>query len=384
MDMNKYKQTLIKNIRKQLEVWLNELGTIGHTELYRFLHSITGTAATIGLDRASERAQSLMGQLDENDQREWSKTELQQFLLPLISIFYYEEYTNIDETIGQRQEFTLKKLIFLIDDDTSLIMYLKDVLEENGWSVIAIADPERAVLAVNELNPDCLILNPQIKGDRGQEVLVSLRDIMYLPHIPIIMMSNDLSKEIRFNSYRNGADDVIDASIEIEELKVRINRHLEKKQAIDGLIHQTKTDLGNQNRKNKKIINVGVVDDDPIIRTMLTDLISKSKMIEECTLYLKSFTDGMEFYDSNWYLESEYPYLIILDGMMPRMDGIEVLQMLRELPNQEKYTIIMLTTRKSGQDIARAIQLGADDYITKPFKLLELESRLGHLIKRVK
>jgi DNA-binding response OmpR family regulator/HPt (histidine-containing phosphotransfer) domain-containing protein len=382
--MNKYKQSLIKNIRKQLEAWLNEPGTIGHTELYRFLHSITGTAATIGLDRAGDTAQSLMGQLEEKEQREWSKAELQQFLLPLISNFYYEEYTNIDEIIGQRQELQLKKLILLIDDDTSLIMYLKDALEENGWSVIAIADPERAFQALNELNPDCVIINSQIKGDLGQEVLMSLRNSMKQPHIPIIMMSNVLSKEIRSDSYRNGADDVMETSIEIDELMVRIKRQLERKQAIDELIHQTKNVLGNQNRNNKKIINVGVVDDDPIIQTMLTDLISKSKMIEEFTLNLKSFTDGMEFYDSKWYLESEHPYLIILDGMMPRMDGLEVLQMLRDLPNQEKYTIIMLTTRRSGQDIARAIQLGADDYITKPFKLLELESRLGHLIKRVK
>ncbi|OLS40972.1 response regulator [Bacillus sp. MRMR6] len=382
--MNKYKQTLIKNIRKQLEAWLNEPGTIDHTELYRFLHSIIGTAATIGLDRAGDTAQSLMGQLEESEQREWSKAELQQFLLPLISNFYYEEYTNIDEIIGQRQEIKLKKLIVLIDDDTSLIMYLKDVLEENGWSVIAIADPERAVLAINKLNPDCVIINFQINGDRGQEVLMSLRGIMEQPHIPVVMMSNGLSKEIRSDSFRNGADDVIVTSIEIGELIVRIKRQLERKRAIDELIHQTKNILGNQNRNNKKIINVGVVDDDPIIQTMLTDLISKSKMIEEFTLNIKSFTDGMEFYDSKWYLESEHPYLIILDGMMPRMDGLEVLQMLRDLPNQEKYTIIMLTTRKSGQDIARAIQLGADDYITKPFKLLDLESRLGHLIKRVK
>jgi DNA-binding response OmpR family regulator len=382
--MNKYKQTLIKNIRKQLEVWLNEPGTIGHTELYRFLHSITGTAATIGLGRAGDTAQSLMVQLAENEQREWTKAELQQFLLPLISNFYYEEYTNIDEIIGKRQELELKKLILLIDDDTNLIMYLKDALEENGWSVIAIADPERALHSLKELSPDCVIINSYIKGNRGQEVLISLRGMMNQPHIPVIMMSNGHSNGIRFESYQNGADDVMETSIEMEELMVRINRQLERKQAIDEWIHQTKSVLGNQNRNINRIINVGVVDDDPIIQTMLTDLMSKSKMIEEFTLNIKSFSDGMEFYDSKWYLESEHPYLIILDGMMPRMDGLEVLQMLRNLPNQEKFTIIMLTTRKSGQDIARAIQLGADDYITKPFKLLELESRLGHLIKRVK
>ncbi|MFV2050768.1 response regulator transcription factor, partial [Metabacillus sp. YM-086] len=125
-------------------------------------------------------------------------------------------------------------------------------------------------------------------------------------------------------------------------------------------------------------------DDDPIIRTMLEDLISKSKFTDGFTLDIKTFKDGMEFMEAGWHLNNKDPYLLILDGMMPRMDGLEVLQKLRSLQYQERFTVMMLTSRKSEHDISRALQLGADDYITKPFKLLELETRLGHLIKRMK
>ena len=62
--MNKYLQTLKKNVKKQLEEWLNGQGCIQYKELYRFLHSISGTAMTIGFNQAGEVAQSLISQLE--------------------------------------------------------------------------------------------------------------------------------------------------------------------------------------------------------------------------------------------------------------------------------------------------------------------------------
>jgi diguanylate cyclase (GGDEF)-like protein len=175
--------------------------------------------------------------------------------------------------------------------------------------------------------------------------------------------------------------------IHLDELDLKKNIEL-----ADGALYEAKSKGRNQVRivpisnvrYHKKLVHVGIIDDDPIIRTMLDDLISKSKFTERFSLDIKSFKDGMEFFESNWHLKNNEPYIIILDGMMPRMDGLEVLQKLRELRYQERFTVMMLTSRKSEQDISRALQLGADDYITKPFKLLELETRLGHLIKRMK
>jgi diguanylate cyclase (GGDEF)-like protein len=539
--MNKYLQTLVKNVRKQLEVWLNEQTRISHKELYRFLHSISGTATTIGFNQAGEMAKSLMSQLNENEEREWTKEELQGFLFPLISIFYYEEYSSIDQIFERKEDLEDKKLILLIDDDTALLMFLKDKLEKNDWVVIAIADPDRAINSYYDLNPDCVIIDIHMKDHNGLDVLLKLKDNMKQYFIPTIMISIDNTKESWIKCYQLGADDFIQKPLELDEYIVRINRQLERKQAIDNLIlideltrvynrkflkqtydrlvsnlqrkyesfsialldldhfklvndtyghvvgdkvlatfadvvknglrlndiiiryggeefillfpetnaqeakivldrilsefssipfsgldgesefyctfsggvHEINSvdldmkqnieiadsalyEAKNEGRSlikvvpvdkiryHKKIVHVGIIDDDPIIRTMLENLISKSKFTEGFTLDIKSFKDGMEFFESDWHFKNNEPYLIILDGMMPRMDGLEVLQKLRELRYQERFTVIMLTSRKSEQDISTALQLGADDYITKPFKLLELETRLGHLIKRMK
>ena len=537
--MNKYFQLLVKNVRKQLESWLNEKEVIQHNEVYRFLHSIAGTASTIGFTDAGEMAKKLMDQLNVDEERDWIKEELQTFLLPLISVIYYEEYSNIDEIIERKSEFEDKKLILLIDDDTALLMYIKDKLEKNDWIVIAVADPDRAINSYYDLNPDCVIIDIHMKDKNGFDVLVQLKEKMKQQFIPTIMISIDQSREIRMKSYKLGTDDFIHKPLDIEEFIVRINRQLERKQAIDnvmlideltrvynrkflpqtydrfvnslkrrrepfcialldldhfkkvndtyghlmgdevlatfadtvrkglrindiiirfggeefiillpettsreaklvlerilkgfsnipfeangeefycsfssgihevqvneaemtknieiadGALYEAKQSGRNQIRVaavnhidiKKKPIHIAIVDDDPIIRTMLEDLISKSKITDGFTLDIHTFKDGMEFIEAGWHMNVNEPYLIILDGMMPRMDGLEVLQKLRSLSYQERFTVMMLTSRKSEHDITRALQLGADDYITKPFKLLELETRLGHLIKRMK
>ncbi len=101
---------------------------------------------------------------------------------------------------------------------------------------------------------------------------------------------------------------------------------------------------------------------------------------EKVTLDLRAFKDGEQFIASDWHRGTE-PCLVILDGVMPKMDGLEVLQQLRSQKDSSRYKVIMLTARKSENDIARALELGADDYMTKPFKLLELEARIRHMLK---
>lgn len=74
------------------------------------------------------------------------------------------------------------------------------------------------------------------------------------------------------------------------------------------------------------------------------------------------------------------PDLILLDIMMPEMDGFEVLERLRENGATSQIPIIMLTARKSREDMEKAKELGAVEYITKPFKAIEVVDKvLRHL-----
>jgi two-component system phosphate regulon response regulator PhoB len=78
------------------------------------------------------------------------------------------------------------------------------------------------------------------------------------------------------------------------------------------------------------------------------------------------------------------PDAVILDWMLPRMSGIEVCRQLRRKPETRNVPIIMLTARSEETDKVRGLNVGADDYMTKPFSMPELVARVRALLRRAK
>lgn len=87
--------------------------------------------------------------------------------------------------------------------------------------------------------------------------------------------------------------------------------------------------------------------------------------------------NGLEALDM---VRKHIPGLIILDIMMPQLDGFETLRMLREFSN---VPVIMLTAKGEEEDKVHGLELGADDYVTKPFGARELVSRVKAVLRRV-
>lgn len=113
-----------------------------------------------------------------------------------------------------------------------------------------------------------------------------------------------------------------------------------------------------------------VVDDERhIVRLVQVNL--ERQGYEVLTAY-----DGVECLEK---AKAEKPDLIVLDVMMPRMDGFEALQRLKTDPETSQIPVIMLTARAQDRDVLKGYQYGADLYLTKPFSPLELIS----LVKRV-
>lgn len=81
-------------------------------------------------------------------------------------------------------------------------------------------------------------------------------------------------------------------------------------------------------------------------------------------------------------LEQETPDAIVLDAMMPVIDGYEVLRRVRENEKTANTPVLMLTARRQEQDIVGALALGASDYLVKPFIPEELMARLSRLMEK--
>jgi two-component system sensor histidine kinase/response regulator len=117
-----------------------------------------------------------------------------------------------------------------------------------------------------------------------------------------------------------------------------------------------------------------IVDDEPdnfdVIETLLSE--------EDYLLYYAA--SGQEALSS---LDTYNPNLILLDVMMPEIDGLEVCQRIKAIPRWQSVPIVMITALTAKEDLARCLKFGADDFISKPVNGLELRARV-HSMLRIK
>lgn len=94
---------------------------------------------------------------------------------------------------------------------------------------------------------------------------------------------------------------------------------------------------------------------------------------------VQEFECGKELYKA---VEKKVPSLILLDIMLPNEDGLDILAELRRAKATAKIPIIMVTAKSTELDKVKGLDLGADDYMTKPFGIMELISRVKALLRR--
>jgi two-component system phosphate regulon response regulator PhoB len=117
-----------------------------------------------------------------------------------------------------------------------------------------------------------------------------------------------------------------------------------------------------------------VVDDEPDIVALVVYHLAKAGF------RVSSATTGS---DALQLATRDRPALIVLDLMLPGLSGFDVLQRLREDERTAKVAVLMLTARKDEPDRIRGLQLGADDYLTKPFSPQELVLRVTAILRRI-
>ena len=118
---------------------------------------------------------------------------------------------------------------------------------------------------------------------------------------------------------------------------------------------------------------IAVVEDDESIQKLITYALTANGY------EARGFSDGQSFLDD---AEKFEPALVLLDVMMPGIDGIQVLRCLRRSAKFAEIPVMMLTAKSAEADKVSTLDLGADDYMTKPFGVMELISRVKALMRR--
>lgn len=94
---------------------------------------------------------------------------------------------------------------------------------------------------------------------------------------------------------------------------------------------------------------------------------------------VETFENGKSFYDK---LPVNRPDLVILDIMLPDEDGLEILRKIRSKPDTRRIPVILISAKSTELDRVKGLEIGADDYITKPFGVMELIARVKALLRR--
>ena len=120
--------------------------------------------------------------------------------------------------------------------------------------------------------------------------------------------------------------------------------------------------------------SVLVVDDVPLNQTLVT------KFLARYNFRIRTASNGLEAMES---VSAEKPSLILLDLMMPILDGFEVLKLLKAKKETEDIKVIVLSALNSNKDIVRCYDLGANDFITKPIMMEKLINSVARQLETI-
>lgn len=117
-----------------------------------------------------------------------------------------------------------------------------------------------------------------------------------------------------------------------------------------------------------------VVEDDESIRNLIVS------QLQDAGFQVSTAADGLEGLEA---IRDRRPDAVLLDINMPRMDGFTMLERLKSDPETSDLPVLMLSAQSSPEDIRRAVQLGASDYIGKPFESRQLLRRVDRMIRKI-
>lgn len=204
------------------------------------------------------------------------------------------------------------KTVLVIDDNHNDRRFLHRYLTSEGYNVVMSSNGKQGLQVAREVNPNLIVLDVMMPEMDGWETLVALKNDATLSKIPVVMSS---SIEDRHLAQTLGASDYLVKPVDRNRLISTVEKHITgAKQAEDGYIL--------------------VVEDDKDSREMVCRILLQSGWDTRTAVNGKAAISA---------IQTEIPNLILLDLMMPEMDGFEVIKRVRENPDWETIPIVVIT-----------------------------------------
>ncbi|MCL2212041.1 MAG: response regulator [Treponema sp.] len=254
---------------------------------------------------------------------------------------------------GEKERY---KIIYVDDVSTSLLTLKRRLA---GYHEVYPAESAEILFkSLEKITPDIILLDINMPHRNGYDIIKDLKDDERYENIPVVFITSQHDKESVVRGLSFGAVDFIIKPFETMALVECIERHVAK----------SRTGKGKNNDNKPHILAVD-------------DVVSELKIIQTA-LHAKYKVHTISKPESVInFLQIKSPDLIILDYLMPVINGFELIPMIRELPDYKDTPIIMLTSAGTVEQVVEAIALGARDYVIKPFKESELIEKVDKYVK---
>lgn len=253
--------------------------------------------------------------------------------------------------------------ILIADGIMSNALLLKILFTNEGYNVSTVNSGEMCIDSAKKDLPDIILMDALLPDIDGFDVADRLKSIPETRNIPIIFLTKLNNPADMVHAFQAGASDFLSKPFNKEELFCRTTHQL-----IMSKLIKLAFDYPNNTGKKKKILIV----DDVISNVRLIKILLNNEKIDVCTA-----NDGDTCIES---AEKENPDLILLDVMMPKLNGFDATALLKKNPKTWNIPILFLTALNNPQDLIHGFQLGADDFLSKPFNKEELLMRIKNIL----
>lgn len=261
----------------------------------------------------------------------------------------------------------MTKKIVIMEDEEILQRLLKRKLEIHGYEVLTANNGEEGINILKDgYIPDLILLDIVMPIKDGFEVLANLRDDKKFSSIPVIIISNsgepvEIKKVKKFGI----VDYLVKADFDPEEVLQKVQNFFANNQKLvntklentskEEEEEEIKTETDTEINSNQGV-RIVLAEDDDFLRDICETKLKKEGFI------VNAACDGAE---ALAMIEKGDPEIILLDIIMPKMDGFEVLKRIKKIPEKASVPVIMLTNLGQTSEIEKGFALGAEDYIIK-------------------
>ena len=286
---------------------------------------------------------------------------------------------NTQQAIKSNRPY--RQRILLVDDDPMNLKLLASMLPKDKYDIITADNGTDGLEKTFKEHPDLILLDIMMPDINGYDVTRKLKSDPETAHIPIMLVTALDGDEDKAMGLEAGADEFLNKPVNMSELRARVQSLLRLKVFQEQLHTRsqsekfvvTPSDSRLPEEETIESPSILIVEDNPVDARLLEQYLDRD------TYRIKTVSNGE---DAIEYAQSERIDLILVDIVLPGIDGFELIERFKKMDGYKNVQVIVITSLEASDERIRGINLGVDDYLTKPVSREELTARANALMKK--